>query len=101
MTPQEHIRRIKIHIEVHSRKEPRAVLITESLEKAIEALEKQVPKKPRNEGLADRLCPVCNAYIPYDALNDDVSEAPNYCDCCGQAFDWRKSVEDGEDWRKM
>ena len=53
-----------------------------------ELREKQAPKKPRFEGLADRLCPVCGAYIPFDALNDDVSEAPNFCDCCGQAFDW-------------
>ena len=52
------------------------------------ALEKQAPKKPMHEGLAERLCPVCRAHIPFDALNDDASEAPSYCDCCGQAFDW-------------
>lgn len=95
MTPQDAIFYIKKHNEAHSKKERFAVHITEALKMATEALEKQVPKKPMYEGLADRLCPVCRAYIPFDALNDDISEAPNFCDCCGQKFDWSRSAEDG------
>lgn len=39
MTPQEAISRIKIHNEIHSRKEHFAVHITEALQMAIEALD--------------------------------------------------------------
>lgn len=46
MTEQEAIRRIKNHNEIHSRKEPfHAIQIAEALEMAVEALEKQIPKK--------------------------------------------------------
>lgn len=55
---------------------------------AIDALEKQIPKKPNDESLADRSCPACDAYIPFDALNDNIEDAPNFCKNCGQALDW-------------
>lgn len=47
---------------------------------AINALEKQIPKKPKTD---DRyvmyICPCCNDFIK-------VSQ--NYCPNCGQAIDW-------------
>ena len=46
MTTREAIRRIKEHNERHSKEEIFAVHITEALNMAIEALEKQIPKKP-------------------------------------------------------
>lgn len=46
MTAQEAIRRIKDHNNAHQRKEPFAVHITEALDEAVAALDKQVPKKP-------------------------------------------------------
>lgn len=55
---------------------------------AADALEKQIPQKPIRESLADRACPVCDAYIPFDALNDKIEDAPNFCKNCGQALDW-------------
>lgn len=61
----------------------------EQLGIAINALEKQIPKKPFRESLADRLCPVCGAYINFDALNEKIEEAPEYCSNCGQKIDWR------------
>ena len=54
----------------------------------LDALQKRTPKKPIRDSLADRSCPICCAYIPYDALNDDISDAPNFCKNCGQALDW-------------
>ena len=55
---------------------------------AIYAIEKQIPQKPIHESLADRACPVCDSYIPFDALNDNITDAPNFCKHCGQALDW-------------
>lgn len=55
---------------------------------AVDALEKLIPRKPICESLADRSCPACDAYIPFDALNDNIEDAPKYCKNCGQALDW-------------
>ena len=60
--------------------------ITE-IEMAIEALEKQIPKKPtevdeREVGWIAFMCPACNTAVigqPY---------RPNNCKHCGQAIDW-------------
>ena len=64
---------------------------------AISALERQIPKKPFKESLADRLCTVCGAYINFDALNDDIESAPLFCTICGQALDWSKEKPKEED----
>ena len=85
MTPQEAIRRIKNHNEVHSRKEKHfAIHITEALNLAVEALEKQIPKKVMQEKLTETLkpncCPVCN-HRHYEV-------SVPYCRFCGQALDW-------------
>lgn len=49
---------------------------------AIEALEKQIPKKPLwvQDGFR---CPSCNAFYltPYRTL-------PKYCNSCGRKIDW-------------
>lgn len=52
------------------------------------AIKKQIPQKPIRDSLADRACPACCEYIPFDALNDPLHHAPNYCKHCGQALDW-------------
>lgn len=56
----------------------------------LEAIKKRIPQKPIRESLADRACPACDAYIPFDALNDDIADAPNFCKNCGQALDWEE-----------
>ena len=58
---------------------------------AIDAIKKQIPKKPIPESLADRACPVRDAYIQYDALNDNIEDAPKFCKNCGQALDWKEA----------
>lgn len=48
---------------------------------AIEAMEKQIPKKPNDyyKGSADKKCAVCGTL---------VFERDRYCPRCGQAIDW-------------
>ena len=60
MTNEEAIRRIKEHVQIHQRKEPRAVNITIALAKAINALEEQrvghwIDKKPNLQSPLPRL----------------------------------------------
>lgn len=52
----------------------------DALDTAIEALEKQIPKKPKTEPFYGGRCIVCNALIPNKSIN--------YCHECGQKFDW-------------
>ena len=57
----------------------------------LDAIQKRTPKKPIRESLADRACPNCDAYIPFDALNDDIADAPKFCKDCGQSLDWEEA----------
>ena len=61
---------------------------TIAFETAIEALEKQIPKKPiyTNEGTVTR-CPVCEAIH----LRCISSVEVDYCERCGQALDWSET----------
>ena len=58
---------------------------TIAFETAIEALEKQIPKKPiyTNEGTVTR-CPICKAIHIRCMSSVEV----DYCERCGQAIDW-------------
>ena len=55
----------------------------EAMELAVEALEKQVPKKPPYDEYhrAGYRCPNCNNTNPWGY---------NYCKHCGQRLDWRE-----------
>lgn len=92
MTVKEAIRRIKDHFRVHDDGRPTPYL-DKAVEMAIEALEKQIPKKPYYEadGYAygelvydSAECPTCGHLFEYD-INDWES---NYCLNCGQKLDW-------------
>lgn len=54
--------------------------IQEAIQAAIEALGKQIPKKP-NEDFPVCYCPVCKRLV-YPQIK--------YCPDCGQALDWGK-----------
>ena len=93
MTPQEAIKRIQKHNEIHSRAEKGfAVRITEALNMACEALDYRTPRKPEIEGdgyddngnlIYDTgICPVCRERYEIDY------ETPKFCKECGQALDW-------------
>ena len=59
----------------------------EALSKAVEAIEKQIPKKPLHMH-KNYYCPVCkeDGWISWDdAVPNDMD---NYCGICGQAIDW-------------
>lgn len=54
----------------------------------VDILERATPKAPTKDSLADRGCPSCGEYISWDALNDPLEYAPQFCKHCGQALDW-------------
>lgn len=55
-------------------------------EKAIEALEKQIPKKVVFDKIY--LCPNCGANAETDCGDDMLDYRLNFCDNCGQKLDW-------------
>ena len=59
--------------------------MSEVRDMAIEALEKQIPKKPKakddNFAMSYGICPNCNNIV--DDWNDN-----RFCNECGQAIDW-------------
>lgn len=73
----------------------------EALDVAIQALEKQIPKKPVHDGCFDSegiwhewngvngrpydLCPNCNTNLCCEMPCDNK---PKYCKHCGQKLDW-------------
>ena len=59
----------------------------EWLELAVEAIEKQIPKKPKLED-EYYVCPICGVYQEY--LTDGK---PPYCVNCSQALDWQEVEE--------
>ena len=93
MTNKEAIERIKIHNEHHSQQERFAIYITEALNMAIEALEKQIPKKPKekeeNQYSTFYDCPCCGGYL-VSKIDGELccGQEYKYCYHCGQAIDW-------------
>lgn len=63
-------------------KNPKSMMsdVIDAQDIAIEALEKQTPKKPVWQ--AYNCCPMCKAQVFYILRNY------NYCPNCGQALDW-------------
>lgn len=91
MDIQEAIARIKIHNEIHSRKEHFAVHITKALQMAVEALEKQVPEKPdlEGDGYWDGELVYDIGYCPRCRQDYEIEyHTPKFCWNCGQALDW-------------
>lgn len=54
----------------------------------IDALEKQIPTKPRKSGAGADLCPHCNRFIDRHEGRHGNIDIP-HCKWCGQAIDWR------------
>lgn len=59
----------------------------EALQMAIEALGKQIPKKPVGEHYAHMRCPVCNHRIP-SGMGSSSRRRDNWCNYCGQKILW-------------
>lgn len=79
MTVQEAIEKLK-YIKYIGNGEQEYKKCSESIaiDMAIEALEKQIPKKPIEDHTFD-FCPVCSYSVDY---------LRNYCKECGQKLDW-------------
>ena len=76
MTPEEAIKTIEIAIAEVEWEYPLDYSV--AFETAIEALEKQIPKKPKDDGWL--YCPICGRDVLMDRFD--------YCPDCGQALDW-------------
>ena len=79
---------LKVGGEIHSQ------VLRDAVDVAIQALEKQIPKRPIfNHNLSDTLslfhCECGNAIkVSHDIGIMDNSNAPNYCSKCGCRLDW-------------
>lgn len=92
MTESEAIEAIQFDLEIggeiHSR------VLRDAVDVAIQALEKQIPKRPIfNHNLSDTLslfhCECGNAIkVSHDIGIMDNNNAPNYCSKCGCRLDW-------------
>ena len=92
MDNKEAIARIRDHMEIHFANEyPRAIKITEALEMAIKAIEKQIPKKPNFKSYdiwnGEYYCPACNNFLGFYHNKHNAC-----CSNCGQKIDWNRSV---------
>ena len=90
MTKEEAIKRIKDHIQVHKIGDYPHIYLREALDMAIEALEKQIPKRPSVWENKGSWSPVPNDDWGYECPccgNEDIDYPEHYCDC-GQALDW-------------
>lgn len=60
-----------------------------AIDMAVEALEKQMPKKPINDTLHWAICPTCGGSVSKKNVREYVvEEGTSYCEHCGQALDW-------------
>ena len=89
MTNEEAIRIIKTAIAEVEWEYPMEYAV--AFEEAIAALEKQIPKKPKNvrndcDGMKAFDCPCCGEFSGYYAVLP--ARTSKYCGCCGQAIDW-------------
>ena len=83
MTHEEAIKNINALNAVCGQKDLYDAEFESALALAIEALEKQVPKKPPNhDGM---VCPSCNSKARYGHPYE------YYCPHCGQAIDWEEN----------
>lgn len=77
------------HISLNANKFWTTVEDFAALQKAIEALEKQVPKKPLHLH-KNYYCPVCkeDGWMLWD--DAEPNDFDNFCCKCGQAIDWEQ-----------
>lgn len=91
MTNEEAIENIELAIAEVEWNYPLDISI--ALGTAIEALKKQIAKKPIKQNKYYFNCPFCKKVL--DIEQEDMSIygmiPPNYCENCGQALDWSKT----------
>jgi hypothetical protein len=60
----------------------------------IKALEKQIPKRPIEDGYYDEpaVCPNCGGSINTEIVQEHIQNCEtSYCEHCGQAIDWSET----------
>lgn len=62
--------------------------VNSALEIAIEALEKQIPKKPIFDDGNNPKCPNCGCDDCDEGIMYDYIKGLEHCSYCGQAIDW-------------
>ena len=85
MTHEEAIERIKCILKNNSftKADKNALKLT------IEALEKQIPKKPVENRYPWTICPSCAGSVYIEKVQEHIMNNENtYCEHCGQALDW-------------
>lgn len=88
MTPEEAIKTIRVAIAEVEWNYPMDYSV--AFETAIEALEKQIPKKPREAVQSGFFwCPACSKAIKMRIEGSKINIS--YCPYCGQALDWRET----------
>ena len=85
---------MKITIECENEQANIMVQALEDFKKAIDALEKQIPKKPHKVQDISEEGYVCYEHI-CDSCGTEIDElveyyCPNFCPNCGQAIDWEE-----------
>lgn len=60
----------------------------EALDVAIQALEKQIPKKVVKDGKRSYKCPCCGESAKTETGDSFIDYRLDYCDGCGQKLDW-------------
>ena len=92
MTENEAIKLIENDLKLHSK--DLSSKYKNGLRMAIQALEKQIPKKPifdfnSSDTLSKFHCDCGKIiWVHHDIGTMDNNDAPNYCDNCGQKLDW-------------
>ena len=85
MTPEEAIKVLRVILDPYDypfgEKSKCYQYDLEAINKAIEALEKQIPKKPYDTVC----CPLCKIEVELQPID---TEQVTYCLHCGQAIDW-------------
>lgn len=91
MTYEEAKRILNTFIEINGRIE--LPIVIQGVTKGIEALEKQIPKKPKTKKESEYSycydCANCGGYIISKIDGEWIAgRRKKYCDHCGQAIDW-------------
>lgn len=61
---------------------------------ALEALEKQIPKKPIENRYPWCICPNCRGSVYVEHIQEHIQNGEQtYCEHCGQAIDWSVTNE--------
>jgi hypothetical protein len=87
MTESEAIKEVGFNMSTIGLNNKSAKRVSEAKNMAIQALEKQIPKKPDfTEDKEFALCPFCNG--------KGLLDRQKYCDNCGQKLDWLEESEE-------